>query len=45
MDLQTPNLLNKYIFLHNLFQTINIFASSQSYAMVKKRIKVGKKEF
>ena len=43
IDFQSPDLLNKYICFDNLIQTINIFASSQDYAVIEKKIKVSKK--
>ena len=43
MDLQPPNFPDKYAYLDNLIQAMNTFASSQSYAVVKKRTKQSKK--
>ena len=43
MDLQPPNFPDKYASLDNLIQAINTFASSQGYAVVKRRTKVSKK--
>ena len=43
MDLQPPDLSDKYVSLNHLIQTVNIFASSQGHAVVKKKTKVSKK--
>ncbi len=43
MDLQLPNLSDNYASLDVLLQAVNTFASSQSYAVVKRRTKVSKK--
>ena len=43
MDLQPPDLSDKYVSLDNLLQAINNFASSQGYAVVKRRTKLSKK--
>lgn len=42
IDLQLFDFLNKYTFFNNSIQAINIFAFSQGYIMVKKKIKVSK---
>ena len=43
IDLQSPDHLNKYACFDNLIQVINIFASSQDYVVIEKKIKVSKK--
>ena len=43
MDLQPPDLSENYASLDALLQAVNTFASSQGYAVVKRRTKVSKK--
>ena len=43
MDLQPPDLSDKYASIDNLIQAINTFASLQGYVVVKRRTKVSKK--
>lgn len=44
MNLQLFDMSNKYVFLDNLIQAINIFAFIQNYAVVKRKTKVSKKK-
>lgn len=43
MDLQPPNLSDKYTFLDDLIQAVNTSVSTQGYAVVKRKTKVSKK--
>lgn len=43
MDFQPPDLPDIYTTLNIIIETINIFASLQSYVIIKKRTKVSKK--
>lgn len=45
MKLLSLDLFDSYLTLDALYLAVNAFADSQDYALVKKRIKINKKEF